>query len=138
MALAWLGIVAAMTSNGFSGNQRYLVMPVTLAVVVACVGIGWAARELRGLRGPALLAVAAAVALVVSEPYWDEVRPTLDSLDYQARLLDDFRRSVADAGGTDRLTACGPVATGAFLVPTSPGTSVFTRTASSWSLSGRA
>src|SRR5262249_23584199 len=30
MAIAWLGLVAYMTQDGFSGNQRYLIAPVAL------------------------------------------------------------------------------------------------------------
>jgi len=117
MAVAWLAIVAFMTSNGFSGNQRYLVMPVTLAVVVACVGVGWAARELRRAPPRAVIALAAAVALAFTVPYWGGARGMFENLRYQGRLLDDLERSVADAGGVERLKACGAAATGAFLVP---------------------
>ncbi len=46
MGLAWLGIVAVMTSRGFSGNQRYLVMPVVLLVLAGSVGSGWLVRLL--------------------------------------------------------------------------------------------
>jgi len=118
MAVAWLGIVAYMTSNGFSGNQRYLVMPVTLAVVVACVGVGWAARELREVRARPLIALVAVVALGFTVPYWNGAGRMFDNLNYQGRLLDDLERSVADAGGPERLRACGAATTGAFLVPT--------------------
>jgi hypothetical protein len=118
IAVAWLAIVALMTSNGFSGNQRYLVMPVTLAVVVACVGAGWAVRELRGLRGRPLLAVAAVAALAFTAPYWGGAVGVFDRLGYQAQLLDDLERSVADAGGAEAIRGCGTPSTGAFLVTT--------------------
>ncbi len=118
MAVAWLGIVVYMTSRGFSGNQRYLVMPVTLAVVVACVGAGWAARELRGAGARTLVALAAIAALTFTVPYWGKARGMLEFLSYQGRLLDDLERSVADAGGAERLKACGSATTGVFLVPT--------------------
>ena len=117
MAISWLGIVAFMTSRGFSGNQRYLVMPVTLAVVVACVGVGWVARELRALRGGRALVVAGLAAIGFSAPYWAGAPGMFDNLGYQAQLLDDMERSIASAGGADRLKACGPATTGAFLVP---------------------
>jgi len=117
VAVAWLGIVAYMTANGFSGNQRYLVMPVTLAVVVACVGVGWAAGELRGIRARPLIALAAVAALVFTVPHWGKADGMFESLSYQGRLLDDLERSVVDAGGPERLRACGAATTGAFLVP---------------------
>jgi len=118
MAVAWLGIVAYMTSNGFSGNQRYLVMPVTLAVVVACVGAGWAACELRGMRARPLIALAAVAGLAFTVPQWSKAGAMVDKLGYQGRLLGDLERSVSDAGGPERLRACGAATTGAFLVPT--------------------
>lgn len=118
MAVAWLGIVAYMTSNGFSGNQRYLVMPVTLAVVVACVGAGWAACELRGMRARPLITLAAVAGLAFSVPQWGKAGAMFDNLGYQGRLLGDLERSVADAGGPERVRACGAATTGAFLVPT--------------------
>jgi len=117
MAAAWLAIVAVMTSNGFSGNQRYLVMPVTLAVVVACAGVGWAVHELRGLRSRGVIALVAVAALAFTAPYFSEAGGMLDNLGYQGRLLDDLERSVAEAGGPERLRACGTATTGAFLVP---------------------
>ncbi len=117
MAVAWLGIVSYMTSNGFSGNQRYLVMPVTLAVVVACVGVGWAAQELLGRRSGWAGVLALIAAIGFTAPYWGGLPRMVDNLGYQGRLLDDLERSIADAGGSTRLLACGPASTGAFLVP---------------------
>lgn len=117
MALGWLGVVAYMTAHGYSGNQRYLVMPVTLAVVVACAGLGWLAQELRRLPSPAVLALAALVAVGISAPYWSTTPALFDSMGYQGHLRSDLERSVDDAGGPARLRACGPAATGAFLVP---------------------
>ncbi len=118
IAVAWLLIVAIMTERGFSGNQRYLVMPVTLAVVVTCVGAGWLAREVTELKGRALLPVAALVAVLFTVPYWGSTPTMLDSLEFQGDLQADLERSVAQAGGKDRIIACGPATTGAFLVPT--------------------
>jgi hypothetical protein len=117
MAVVWLGVVAYMTSNGFSGNQRYLVMPVVLGVVVACVGVGLLAQELRRLPARGVLVLAALVAVAFSVPDWGGTGRMLDNLAYQGRLQDDLARSVADAGGPGRILACGPVSTGAFLVP---------------------
>ena len=41
MSIAWLGLVAYMTSDGFSGSQRYLMAPVALLMVLGGAGIGW-------------------------------------------------------------------------------------------------
>jgi hypothetical protein len=40
-----------------------------------------------------------------------------DSIDYQARLTDGLTGAVAQAGGRERLLACGTPYTGAFQVP---------------------
>ncbi len=117
VALLWLGIVAYMTGHGFSGNQRYLVMPVTLAVVVAAAGVGWLAAELRR-TGPIVLAAASVVvAVAFTAPYWGGAGGMFDNLGYQAQLRGDLKRSIADAGGAARIRACGTASTGAFLVP---------------------
>ena len=42
----WVGEVAVMTNDGFSGNTRYLIMPAALACVLAGTGIGWLIRAL--------------------------------------------------------------------------------------------
>ncbi len=117
ISVAWLGIVAAMTANGFSGNQRYLVMPVTLLFVLGAVGLGAAIRELvptPRARGAAA-GILATVACTAS--YWGDLGNMAGSLEYQGVLQADLERSVADAGGPARLRACGQAATGAFLVP---------------------
>ena len=92
-------------------------MPVTLAVVVACVGLGWVVQELRDVPHRALLALTAIAAIAFTAPYWGGARGMFSNLEYQGRLLDDLGRSVADAGGAGRLRACGTATTGAFLVP---------------------
>jgi hypothetical protein len=119
MALAWLGIVAYMTAHGFSGNQRYLIMPVTLLVVLAAVGLGWAVQEMRRLpAGRLAVGAAATVAVLLSTaPYWSDAGEMLDSLAYQGHLQADLETSVARAGGAARLRDCGRPTTGAFLVP---------------------
>jgi hypothetical protein len=117
IAVVWLAIVAFMTSHGFSGNQRYLVMPVTLGVVVAAIGVGWLVAELRRVPRSALVASGLLVAVAFTAPYWGGLRRMFDNLGYQGRLHADLERVVADAGGSARLRACGPAFTGAFLVP---------------------
>jgi hypothetical protein len=126
MAAAWVAIVAYMTKDGFSGNQRYLIMPVTLAVVVAGAGAGRAAGELlraiRALAGAGLgrgVAAVAAVgaAVLFAAPSFDRLAPVLDGARYQGELPHQLARAVDAAGGARRLLACGTPYTGAFLVP---------------------
>jgi hypothetical protein len=121
LAAAWIGLVALMTTRGFSGNSRYLLLPGALIVVVGAVGIVWALRALvpRAAALPAAAVVVAALALgaLVAGPDADALDPTLRSVAYQAVLYDDLEQLVAEAGGAERLKACGHPYTGPFLVP---------------------
>jgi hypothetical protein len=116
----WVAEVAVMTNDGFSGNARYLILPAAIACVVAGVGIGWMVRALPrrvggGAIAVAILAIAAAAGFAApSVQRLDAVRA---SVYYQARLTDGLRDAVAQAGGRDRLLACGTPYTGAFQVP---------------------
>jgi len=128
MAVAWLALVAYMTSDGFSGNQRYLIAPVVLTIVLAGAGGGWLAQRAAELVLPhrvrtgaaatalAVVASAAAAALFVS-PSVDRFSLMMDNLQYQGDLLDELPGLVRDAGGAARLNACGDPYTGPFLVP---------------------
>jgi hypothetical protein len=131
LAIAWLGLVAYMTSDGFSGNQRYLIAPVALLIVLAGAGIGWAlgrvaalvARAVPAVRGrPAVpialtLAAAAATAFVFAAPSFQRFEPNLRGLKYQAELADELPGLVRAAGGAEALKRCGDPYTGPFLVP---------------------
>jgi hypothetical protein len=131
LSLAWLALVAYMTSDGFSGNQRYLIAPVALLMVLGGAGAGWALEQLLGLArrvvpplrarraaGHALVAVAAvAVGVGFAAPSFQRFAPTMTGLAYQAHLADELPGLVRDAGGADALKRCGDPYTGPFLVP---------------------
>jgi hypothetical protein len=119
-----------MTSDGFSGNQRYLIAPVALLVVLGGAGAGWALERVlalvrtaipgvvpRHVGHAAVLAVAVAVAVGFAAPSFQRFGPTMDSLAYQADLADELPGLVADAGGAAALRRCGDPYTGPFLVP---------------------
>jgi hypothetical protein len=116
----WVGEVAVMTNDGFSGNARYLIMPAAIACVIAGAGIGWMVRALpRKLVGSGLVVGALAVVAAVgfAAPSVNRLDAVRSSVSYQARLTDGLRQAVAQAGGKDRLLACGTPYTGAFQVP---------------------
>ena len=122
IAAAWIGLVAAMTVRGFSGNLRYLIVPAALLIVLGAVGIVWAVRAaLAGRVGGArpVLAVGAAVALagLFAGPDAHLLGANLRGVAYQADLYHDLDGVVERAGGAERLNACGHAYTGAFLVP---------------------
>jgi MFS family permease len=130
MAIAWLGLVAYMTSDGFSGNQRYLMAPVSLLMVLGGAGIGWGlsliVTAVPALRDGALPRRAGVAGLVVASivvgvvfaaPSFNRFAPNLRGLQYQADLADELPGLVRDAGGADALKRCGNPYTGPFLVP---------------------
>ncbi|HEX2086256.1 MAG TPA: hypothetical protein VHF89_11275 [Solirubrobacteraceae bacterium] len=117
VAASWIGLVALMTSRGFSGNLRYLMPPAALIIVLGAVGIGWALAALR-VRGTAAVAVAAllaAGAFVAQDA--DLLDDNLRGVEYQAQLEDTLGRVIDEAGGPQRLRACGHAYTNPFLVP---------------------
>src|SRR3954469_9369647 len=120
-ALLWVLEVALMTSDGFSGNIRYLVMPAAVACLVAGAGVGWLARGAFGRRvagtSAAALAVAAVVGAGFAAPAVHRIPTDIEAVTYQARLNDRVGGLVARAGGAERIKACGDVYTGPFQVP---------------------
>jgi hypothetical protein len=94
-------------------------MPAAIACVVAGVGIGWIIRALpKRLAGSVVVGVLAIVAAAgFAAPSVHRLDAVRSSVYYQARLTDGLRDAVAQAGGKDRLLACGTPYTGAFQVP---------------------
>ena len=121
LAASWIALVAVMTVRGFSGNQRYLMVPSALIIVLGAVGVVWLAGELlrrRGRRSVVAGAVAAvALAAALAGPDADALPDTFRGIEYQVELVDDLETIVADAGGKDALNRCGHAYTGPFLVP---------------------
>jgi hypothetical protein len=128
MGLAWMGLVAYMTQDGFSGNQRYLIAPVALFLVLGGAGAGWLLGRVlelarQGATRPgaaghaAVMLSAAAVGVLFAAPSFRDVRPTLKEVRYQSELADELPGLVRAAGGADRLKACGDPYTGPFMVP---------------------
>jgi hypothetical protein len=130
LAICWLGLVAYMTSDGFSGNQRYLIAPVALLIVLSGAGAGWGLERIIELAGRAIPALArkhqahalvavaaAAIGVGFMVPSVQNFAPTMRNLKYQADLADEVGGLVRDAGGAERLKACGKPFTGPFLVP---------------------
>jgi hypothetical protein len=115
-----VGEVALMTNDGFSGNTRYMILPAALVCVLAGGGIGWLVRALPARvmgGGLVIAAVTVAAAAGFAAPSVNRLDAVRDSIDYQARLTDGLTGAVAQAGGRERLLACGTPYTGAFQVP---------------------
>jgi hypothetical protein len=126
---AWLALVGVMTEAGFAGNQRYLI--VTTAVMCVLGGMGavrilqgveWAAVRVTGnLRtGTVAAAVAFVVGIGISTPTivakWDNTRRVNGGLEHEAYLWHDLKSLIDEAGGKDRLLACGHIFSGPFQI----------------------
>lgn len=119
-AAVWVAEVAYMTSDGFSGNVRYLIMPAAIVCVLGGLGLGWAVAALPRLRsaaGPAAIALVAVAALAVGIPSATGVPSAIRGVTYQARLTDGVGPAIEAAGGRKALLACGDPYTGPFQVP---------------------
>ena len=123
-AVAWTVIVALMAEFGFSGNLRYLTVPVAAVCVLGAIGARDGLRVLRAVPGrlaPAAVGAFAVIALGVAL--------VLLALDVDS-LAEDGRRYgrelpqlIERAGGRTALVACGPV-----------GADHFSRQALAWQL----
>jgi len=123
-AIAWIGVVAAMTQAGYSGNPRYLIAPVGIACVVAGVGFARAGGALLGrlrlptaLIGGASVLVIAAASLPWAVPRIDAMRAAAPGVAHEASLQRDLPHAVAVAGGSERLLACRPLSTQRYATP---------------------
>jgi hypothetical protein len=124
IVLAWIGLVAAMTQAGFTGNPRYLIAPAGIGCVVA--GVGWA--RLGGalfarLRFPTLLIgtatvlVIAAASLPWARPRVSAMRAAAPGVAHEAELQRTLPHAIRAAGGRERLVACGPLFSHRYTVP---------------------
>jgi hypothetical protein len=124
--LGWFVVVAAMTQAGFAGNQRYLI--VTTSIVCVLGGMG-AVRVLQGVesvarrwfgarRAPAITAAALLVGVLAGSPTIvakanNEAR-VRGGLEHEAYLWHDLKGLIDEAGGKQRLLACGGIFSGPF------------------------
>ena len=127
----WLGI-AVETQDGFSGNQRYLVLGTACLAIAGGVAWGWLASTVAAwLRAPRRLsgAVAAvpagttvALGLFLAVPPWIghdivSLPRTHRALVYQAHLRQDLAAAIRRSGGAAALLRCGTVMTEGYQVP---------------------
>ena len=115
LCAAWTAEVAVMTERGFSGNQRYLIVPAALLIVLGAAGLVWTLTAAWSRAPQILVGVVLAAAFAV--PDMDALPEVYRGNQYQAQLVTDLEKLVEDAGGADRLNRCGHPYTGPFLVP---------------------
>lgn len=129
LPVAWVGLVAYMTENGYAGNPRYLLLATGVICVVAGAGTGTvlALAMLAAGRAHRLLGFLAVVVLCVlglSLSWGEDLGSRFDRwerLDNYLRNEEAHRASlpaaVRLAGGSARVDACGEVTTNNFQVP---------------------
>jgi hypothetical protein len=120
-AAALLLAVAAMTEGGFSGNVRYVLLPIAFVCVLAAIGWVETVRVVHGRLGPVAAVGLAALGLAGLASSGAAEVPDLQSQWRAARAeasLDRDLPSIIDrAGGEARLRACGMAYTTRFHVP---------------------
>jgi hypothetical protein len=108
VALAWVGLIAAMTQAGFSGNPRYLLPAIVIACLLTGVALGHLLRS-APRSAPAALATVALLALVVVAS--TERVPALGrqarTAERTARLDTELDTAVKRMGGGDAVVAYG-------------------------------
>jgi hypothetical protein len=117
IVVLWVLEVGVMTAHGFSGNQRYLIVPAVLAIVLGAVGVGWAIELTTATSRAVTIAAAAVAACLFALPSVGRFGDVTRELRYQGELVSNLSDAVDDAGGAARLRACGRPYTGPFLVP---------------------
>jgi hypothetical protein len=124
----WFGI-AVETQDGFSGNNRYLLLGTACLAVAGGVAWGWLAASVgrfatRFSRPKVALpaGVMVAIGLFLAVPPWIgrqvvSLPRTHRALVYQADLRQDLVQAIRQSGGARALLRCGTVMTEGYQVP---------------------
>ena len=106
IGLAWIGLVAAMTWAGFSGEPRYALPGAALLSVSGAAGLVRARSRLpQGRAIAAGLAAGAVAAAAVAQA--DDLVRLHEAQAYQWALQSDLPRVVEELGGAGAVLACG-------------------------------
>ncbi len=117
VGVLWILEEALLTQLGFSGSDRYLLAPAALVVLAGSVGWARLLAAVSNLGSQrlapagALCAVAFALAIPWQGHHMARVANTAREVRYQATLWRDLRLAVTEAGGPQRLIACGAIQT---------------------------
>lgn len=117
-ALLWVGVVAAMTEDGYAGNPRYLAAPLGILVAVGLGALAWAMRLLAG-RGLALVAellVLVSLAAVVVNGA-GRLPGRAEQLAGQAATRSALAEIVDRPGMRKQILACRPTTTHPLMIP---------------------
>jgi hypothetical protein len=142
VGIAWWFGICLETQAGFAGNPRYAVLGTSLIYISGAAGYGWACLGLAQLAG-AILVRLKSLGSLLRNPEWD-VRvgvgaalmtlvfvfvpgwfahrlPTLPSIRvtvrYQAEIRERTASLIRQAGGADKVVACGSMMSNNYQVP---------------------
>jgi hypothetical protein len=119
-ACAWVGLIMLMTTAGFSGNPRYLLLAGGLAAVVAGMGVAalvGAAEQRAAALGAAALVAVVALSVPFAAPRVDTVADQMSDVRSQRHLDDQLEQLVDRLGGRAAVLACGRPTSGRFERP---------------------
>jgi hypothetical protein len=105
-------LIALMAQGGFTGNIRYLTIPIALAGIVGAAGLVWLAKLARARWGspwPIVLGVLVVAAFFASAG--SRTRDEVRGGQHETRLYASLPDAIARAGGRAAVLRCGtPVA----------------------------
>jgi hypothetical protein len=115
LATALMVIVAAMAEMGFTGNSRYLTVPIALTGILGGAGLvriaSYARARLAAGRAAAVVAVVGAVAVVFFASALTRTRDQVRSGMVESRRYASLPAAVASLGGPKAVLACRPIYT---------------------------
>ncbi len=127
LGFAWFALVAAMTEAGFAGNQRYLIVTTAAVCVLGGIGmtrviqgIGWLGERFGHSQRAGTIAAATflVLGLLIATPIIrakaNNISRVAGGLEHEADVWHDLKGAIDQAGGEDRLLACGGVFSGPF------------------------
>ncbi|MDX6664470.1 MAG: hypothetical protein QOG68_676 [Solirubrobacteraceae bacterium] len=111
----YMVIVAVLAQAGFTGNERYVLLPASVVCILGAIGLVQGARELAGRFAPrwsTVVLVVAGLALCVSPAL--RLGRKLQSIQRESDLYGNLAAVIDRAGGRSAITRCGPVYTDPF------------------------
>jgi hypothetical protein len=110
-------VVAAMAQGGFTGNTRYLTIPIALTCVLSGGGWAWIARTARSRLSARQTTAAGVVVVLVAAPFVvravDRLVDDMRGAFHEARVYAALPDAIARAGGRAAVLRCGTVFTAA-------------------------
>jgi hypothetical protein len=104
LATAFMVCVGLGAEAGFTGNQRYVIVPAGIVAVLG--GVGWA-RVARAHAALAIVAAAVCVPFVVGGAR--RLNERVDTVVYESGRYGSLADAIDAAGGRAVITRCGPV-----------------------------